>query len=315
MKVRLNGAFADLELSLRAEPSALAGPPALALRDEAAIRQRLRAAMLIRPAHAQLRALLLGLGDPLPIDDEPALLDRVARLVVGRVLELRVLPHELMASDPVELFEDLSERSMAPAPAPVVEATHWIEYALQRPDGAPMPGVRCEIELPWGVTVIRTSDHLGVIRLDFLPEAGDAVIRLPSLDEAPPPEDGEDDFELVEVYSEQELGDGELGPPPDPSSDEPETEPKTEDDWALVTYTSEHEQPELSPRSGSSEPGPEDSGELELVRVDTDDHDPPVSPGPPPRSTRLDERSDETEDDWDLVSANAVHEQPELTPK
>ncbi|PRQ02158.1 hypothetical protein ENSA5_26170 [Enhygromyxa salina] len=275
MRVRLRSPFADLELRASG-----VGETRERFRD------RDSAFALLRPALAELdptqgrrlRSLLFEAGDaPASLDDHE-LAQRVARLIVRGDIAVVVRPRAPMVSGLTKAFEAYSERSLAPVLPPLVDADHWIEFALQTETGDPIAGVRCEITMPWGLVITRTTDRLGLIRLEHLPDTGQCLIRFPELDDEPEETTEEpDEWELVETYSEDEILEPTSGGP-GPRDNETETPP---DDWALTAAHSDHEQPELTTRS--DDPG-SDGGSS--------------SPSEP--------------DDWALTAAHSDHEQPEL---
>ena len=65
--------------------------------------------------------------------------------------------------------------------APLDDAQHWIEVQLLGEDDEAISGARCQIVLPNGQTIVRTTDRFGLVRVDGV-DAGDCEISFPDLD-------------------------------------------------------------------------------------------------------------------------------------
>lgn len=124
-----------------------------------------------------LRSLLGTLGERPDALDDRALLHRVARLIVRGDIGVTIHPYEPRSSD-----RRNDELVLAPhdpvSPTPLEEADHWIEIVVLDADGVALGGIRCEITLPEGRVVTRTTDRFGLIRLERLPMGGQAQLRL-----------------------------------------------------------------------------------------------------------------------------------------
>lgn len=204
MELRLVGPFADLVLRVGAsspERERFVTPEdALAL-----LRPALALSSGHSMAHRDLRTLVSEAGlSPLHLDDE-ALLQRVARLLVSGTLELERRPHELMLSKFDRYAAYISMRSIVPPYDPLVDEEHWIEVQVETDAeqglGGALCGVRCEITLPWGLVLRRTTDQFGLVRVDYLPRDGECVIRFPDFEPAKHPDDPSDDWALVATAS------------------------------------------------------------------------------------------------------------------
>lgn len=179
----LTGPFAEVELRVCVGPRV----GARVLDEDAAL-------ALLRPAvdagsYPQLRALVYEAGLRTAALDDDELLWQTARLIARGDLDVIVHPRIPMVSEPIERIE-LGPPAVL-QPTPLEAADHWIELAIQTADGTALPGMRCEITLPWGTVVTRTSDRLGLIRLEGLPAAGDCEVRLLAFTQQEPAEQAE----------------------------------------------------------------------------------------------------------------------------
>lgn len=168
--VRLRGPFAEVELHVGtlARERWLDEHEALAL---------LAPLFMYESPGLALRSLLATIGERPDTLDDRALLDRVVRLVVRGDIAMTIHPYAPRASE-----RRSDELVLAPrepvAPTLLEEADHWIEIAILDPDGVALGGVLCEITLPEGRVVTRTTDRFGLIRLERLPMGGQAKLRL-----------------------------------------------------------------------------------------------------------------------------------------
>ena len=108
------------------------------------------------------------------------LVQQLARLIERGLVRVVVEPRPLTCSEP-------SEESVVPAHvvepvAPVDEAQHWIEVQLLGEDDEAISGARCQIVMPNGRTIVRTTDRFGLVRVDGVEEAGNCEISFPDLD-------------------------------------------------------------------------------------------------------------------------------------
>lgn len=86
--------------------------------------------------------------------------------VSGEIL-LSKLP-DIPAFTPSEMFD---------------ETRHWIEIQLVGEDDEAIAGVPCEITLPSGKLVRRTTDRFGLVRVEGITSAGECGVSFPSLDQ------------------------------------------------------------------------------------------------------------------------------------
>jgi hypothetical protein len=172
LAVRLRGPFAEVELHVGVRAS-----------DRPRWQDEHEALALLTPLFVHespglaLRSLLNTIGERPDTLDDRALLQRVVRLVVRGDIGVTIHPYEPRTSE-----RRSDELVLAPhepvTPAPLEEADHWIEIALLDADGVALGGVRCEITLPEGRVVTRSTDRFGLIRLERLPMGGQATLRL-----------------------------------------------------------------------------------------------------------------------------------------
>jgi hypothetical protein len=200
MWLRVTGPFAELDLRVCVGPRV----GARVLDEDAAL-------ALLRPAfgpgldYSRLRALLHAAGLRTATLDDHELLAQTARLITRGELDVIVHPRIPSVSEPIERVE---LRPHAPSQPAVLEAAdHWIELMVQSADGTALAGIRCEITLPWGTVLTRTTDRLGLIRLEGLPSAGDCKLRFitEEQDDDEEPVAEPEEWELLEVYAEHEL--------------------------------------------------------------------------------------------------------------
>jgi hypothetical protein len=200
MWLRVTGPFAELELRVCVGPRVGAR-----IFDEDAALGLLRPAFGPGSEYPRLRALLYAAGLRTTALDDHELLAQTARLIARGEIDVIVHPRIPSVSEPIERIEPRPQA--ASQPAALEAADHWIELAVQAADGTALPGIRCEITLPWGTVLTRTTDRLGLIRLDGLPAAGDCEIRFITVaeqeEEAAQPVDGPEEWELLEAYVEQ----------------------------------------------------------------------------------------------------------------
>jgi hypothetical protein len=201
MWLRITGPFAELELRVCVGP-----------RVGARVFNEDDALALLRPAfgpgldHSRLRALLDAAGLRTATLDDHELLAQTARLITRGELDVIVHPRIPSISEPIERVE-LRPQATASDPAPLEAADHWIELAVQTADGTALSGIRCEITLPWGTMLTRTTDRLGLIRLEGLPATGDCKLRFitEEQDDEEEPVTEPEEWELLETYVEHEL--------------------------------------------------------------------------------------------------------------
>jgi hypothetical protein len=62
------------------------------------------------------------------------------------------------------------------------EKEHWIEILLIGEDDEGMAGVLCEVTLPSGQRVRRTTDRFGLVRIEGITDPRDCVLTFPDLD-------------------------------------------------------------------------------------------------------------------------------------
>jgi hypothetical protein len=95
-----------------------------------------------------------------------------------RCFEIRpVIPHvvgEILIPELPELrpFE----------PNEIDEALHWIEIQVVGEDDEAIAGIECEITLPSGKHVRRTTDRLGLVRIEGITTPGQCSLTFPRLD-------------------------------------------------------------------------------------------------------------------------------------
>lgn len=201
MWIRVTGPFAELELRVCVGPRV--GERVV---DEDAALALLRPAFGLGSDHSRLRSLLHAAGLRTETLEDHELLLQTARLITRGELDVIVHPRIPSVSEPTERVE-LRPQAAASAPAPLEAADHWIELVVQAADGTALAGIRCEITLPWGTVLTRTSDRLGLIRLEGLPATGDCTVRFitEEQDEEEQPLAEPEEWELLEVYAEHEL--------------------------------------------------------------------------------------------------------------
>lgn len=201
MWLRVTGPFAELELRVCVGPRV--GARVL---DEDAALALLRPAFGLGSDHSRLRALLHAAGLRTATLDDHELLAQTARLITRGELDVIVHPRIPSVSEPIERVE-LRPQAAASEPAVLEAADHWIELAVQSADGTALAGIRCEITLPWGTVLTRTTDRLGLIRLEGLPSAGDCKLRFITAEqgEEEQPIAEPEEWELLEVYVEHDV--------------------------------------------------------------------------------------------------------------
>ena len=72
-----------------------------------------------------------------------------------------------LSSDPAHMFDD---------------EEHWIEIQIVGEDDEALAGIQCELVLPNGRRVRRTSDRFGLVRVEGMTHAGTCEFTLPGLD-------------------------------------------------------------------------------------------------------------------------------------
>lgn len=112
-----------------------------------------------------------GLGMP-----SERLVETLARRLVGGfagvALYRRVPRPSIPLAPPVVDLADMAE--------PLEEPEYWVELAVVDEQDRPMSRVTCEIELPGGRKVVRTTNTQGVVRVDGIRDAGTCQIRFPN---------------------------------------------------------------------------------------------------------------------------------------
>jgi len=69
-------------------------------------------------------------------------------------------------------------------PSEIDEALHWIEIQVVGEDDEAIAGIECEITLPSGKHVRRTTDRLGLVRIEGITTPGQCSLTFPALDES-----------------------------------------------------------------------------------------------------------------------------------
>lgn len=111
------------------------------------------------------------------------LIQQLAGLIERGLVRVLVEPRSLIDTEP-------SEQSVLPAHGVessessglIDKAQHWIEVQLIGEDDEAISGARCQIVLPNGQTIVRTTDRFGLVRIDGVEEAGDCEISFLDLD-------------------------------------------------------------------------------------------------------------------------------------
>lgn len=172
MRVRLTGPMWDVELVPWYEPEPeRVHPDSRALMD----------AVERDPALlAQLRQLADDV-DPTASErasDVETLCIEVARMIASGLIRAeskRVAP---MVSDPIQRVEPV----LPPVPIEEHDEDHWIELVVIGEDDAGIAGVRCEVTLPDGKVIQKTTSRDGLVRIEGIASAGDCTVRFPELD-------------------------------------------------------------------------------------------------------------------------------------
>ena len=135
-------------------------------------------------AASSLRALVHEL-DESPVGLEfghESLAEHVAWLITrGRIhveLELRTPT----ASDVMRTHYVTPQQLRPFEPSELDEGGHWIEIEVIGPGAAVVSGLRCEITLPTGRKLMRSTDRYGMIRVDGIEHAGECTIRFPEFE-------------------------------------------------------------------------------------------------------------------------------------
>lgn len=129
-----------------------------------------------------LRRLVVDVGINASVVEwwsDEELVAQLARLIERGLIRVAVEPRPLIYSEP-------SQESAVPVHvvepiAPLDDAQHWIEVQLLGEDDEAISGARCQIVLPNGQTIVRTTDRFGLVRVDGV-DAGDCEISFPDLD-------------------------------------------------------------------------------------------------------------------------------------
>jgi hypothetical protein len=133
-------------------------------------------------ASSSLRALVEEIGESFTALElaKEDLAEHVASLIArGRIhvqLELREVMLTTAQLAGLEPQPRVFERSV------MDEQEHWIEIEVVGPDEVVISGLRCEVTLPNGRKLLRSTDRFGLIRIDGIESAGDCTIRFPELE-------------------------------------------------------------------------------------------------------------------------------------
>lgn len=69
-------------------------------------------------------------------------------------------------------------------PSEIDDASHWVEVCVIGEDDEAIAGILCEITLPSGKIVRRTTDRFGLVRIEGITSAGNCSLSLPALDQS-----------------------------------------------------------------------------------------------------------------------------------
>lgn len=139
---------------------------------------------------AMLAGLASGVGHARPEQrrHEDALGGRHQRLVGsgGRVIaalrcyELEPVIPKLAGS----ILEPSFPTAVPFEPSEIDEQAHWVEICVIGEDDQAIAGILCEITLPSGKVVRRSTDRFGLVRIEGITSAGDCSLTLPALDQS-----------------------------------------------------------------------------------------------------------------------------------